>query len=67
MMDYKDDELLTPGEVSSLLKIKVETLCEWRNRGKPALPYVKIGGAVRYRYGDIKIFIKDNLHNENRL
>jgi len=40
--------LNTPEEEAKRLKISVKTLAKWRSTGHPKLPFIKIGGAVRY-------------------
>lgn len=50
--------LLTPSEVADLLGVKVETLQIWRCTHRYDLPYVKIGGRVRYKISDIESFIQ---------
>ena len=50
--------LLTPSEVAEMLGIKVETLQIWRCTQRYNIPYVKIGGRVRYKSSDIDDFIR---------
>lgn len=45
--------LLTPLDVSRLLRIPESTLAVWRSTGRVQLAFVKIGGHVRYRQADI--------------
>lgn len=54
------DELLTVNQAAELLQILPHTLNEWR-RLKKNLPYLKIGGAVRYRKSDITAFFQKTL------
>lgn len=49
--------LLTEDEAASLLKIQPATLATWRVRGRPHLPFVRVGRCVRYRRQDIAAFI----------
>lgn len=58
------DDLMTPEEVSSYLKIPKGTLSVWRSTNRVRLPFVRIGAAVRYRREDIDAFISRNLHAE---
>ena len=63
-----DDPLLPASKVAPMLGISPQTLAVWRHRknngqSAPALPYVKIGRrAIRYRLGDVRAFIEQNLH-----
>ena len=45
--------LLTPLDVSRLLRIPESTLAVWRSTGRVQLAFVKVGRAVRYRRADI--------------
>lgn len=45
--------LLTPGEVSELLRIPTSTLAVWRSTGRVRLPFIKVGRAVRYIAADV--------------
>lgn len=56
-------ELLTPEQVALLLGIKRETLQIWRCVGRYDLPYVKIGGRVRYKSSDVENFIQSRTKN----
>jgi excisionase family DNA binding protein len=49
--------LLTPEEVSALLKIPTTTLAVWRSTGRVKLRYVKVGRAVRYSAADVEALI----------
>lgn len=51
--------LLTPSEVAEMLGIKVETLQIWRCTQRYNIPYVKIGGRVRYKLNDVQHFIEE--------
>lgn len=50
--------LLTPEEVSALLRIPTATLAVWRSTGRVHLRFVKIGRAVRYLAADIYALIE---------
>lgn len=52
------NHLLNPADVADLLGIKVETLQIWRCNHRYNLPYVKIGGRVRYKVSDVEKFIE---------
>lgn len=50
--------LLTSKEAASALSTPEATLNLWRHRKTVSIPYVKIGGNVRYRAGDLVEYIK---------
>lgn len=53
-------ELLTPDEAAERLRVKPTTLAQWRGnpeRRQP-LPFVRVGGAVRYRAEDLVAFVE---------
>lgn len=54
--------LLTEDEAAALLKVQRATLATWRVRGRPHLPFVRVGRCVRYRPQDISTFIEGHLH-----
>ena len=49
--------LLTEDEAAALLKVQPATLATWRVRGRPNLPFVRVGRCVRYRLEDLIAFI----------
>lgn len=61
----KEEILLTTKEAAKRLGVKEPTLRLWTQKNKVSLPYVKMGGAVRYRLSDIEDFINRSVvHNE---
>jgi predicted site-specific integrase-resolvase len=50
-------KLLTPKEVSALLQVEEKTLAQWRSSGLVDLPFIKLGGMVRYEEEAIARFI----------
>lgn len=54
--------LLSSAEAAKLLNIHPVTLRKSRNKGTLPLPYIRIGGSVRYREEDILNFISSNTH-----
>lgn len=54
--------LLTEDEAAALLKVQPATLATWRVRGRPNLPFVRVGRCVRYRQQDISAFIEGHLY-----
>lgn len=47
-------------ETAKLLNVSPGTLAVWASK-KYGIPFIKMGGAVRYRLSDIKAFLNDNL------
>lgn len=53
-------KLLTPKEAATLLGMHPTTLANWRVRGTSKLPFVRIGGRIRYSLKAIEQFIEQN-------
>lgn len=53
--------LFTPKQAAAYLNIKASTLATWRTREPARVPFVKIGGAVRYRLKDLDSVIQRGL------
>lgn len=53
------NELLDANQVAEMLGIKTKTLAEWRRLNK-GIPYIKIGGRVRYDREVVNQFIKNS-------
>ncbi|PKN67862.1 MAG: transcriptional regulator [Deltaproteobacteria bacterium HGW-Deltaproteobacteria-15] len=56
--DLERGEYIPEREVESRTGIKVQTLRNWRHKGK-GFSYVKIGRAVRYRWQDVLDYMED--------
>lgn len=52
-------QLLNPRQAADFLNVPVSTLAVWRCTGRVALPYLKVGGHVRYRPEDIERYLFD--------
>lgn len=52
-------DLLTLSEASKLLRVKIATLRAWRAQRR--LPFLKLGGKILLRRGDIQKFIESSL------
>lgn len=52
------DELLTPEEVSAILKVKTQTLAEWRFYRRELHKHIKVGGRVRYLRSVVRAYIE---------
>ena len=55
--------LMKPDQAAEYLQITSATLATWRSTNRRKLPFVKIGGQVRYRRQDLDQFIADGLQN----
>jgi len=53
---YNPDRLYTDVEAAALLNIAVQTLRQWRAHAE-GIPFVKLGGTVRYRAKDIRAYL----------
>lgn len=58
-------DLLTEKEVAAILRVSVSTLQQWRWRGI-ALPFLKVGSAVRYRRQDLDSYLAASLTTVDR-
>ena len=61
------DALISAPEAAKILTIATQTLSRWRYQGHPHIPYIKIGGIVRYRTNDIKDYIDKHTHQTAEL
>lgn len=52
------EQLMTPKEAADYIRSTPGTLQVWRTTGRYPLPYVKIGGCVRYRREDLETFLR---------
>lgn len=57
LADLPDDSRLSPAQTAELLNVSKDTLQIWRSTGRHNLPFVKIGGRVNYRVGDLRAWI----------
>lgn len=55
--------LMTTDQAADYLALKPSTLQVWRSTNRKKLPFVKVGGNVRYRRQDLDAFIEQNLCN----
>jgi hypothetical protein len=62
-----DDTLLTSKELAKWLKVSEAWVRDHvSGRRNPQLPYLRLGdqrGQIRFRLGDIREFLKANMHN----
>lgn len=54
---------LTQREVAARLRLSPRTLERWRGTADASLPYIKLGGAVRYRLEDVEAFEQRQLRS----
>lgn len=57
VMALDDDDLLKEEEAAEILRIEPGTLSVWRCTKRYPLKYTKIGRFVRYRRGDLRLFV----------
>lgn len=53
-------KLLNVSELSTILNIKKKTIYDWTHRGM--IPYVKLGGCLRFDSEAIEKWVKTNAH-----
>lgn len=56
-MTFDPEALLTPEQTAKRLRVRPNTLQDWRVTGRYGLKFVKTGRLVRYREEDIRAFI----------
>jgi hypothetical protein len=54
---WSHDTLLTRKEAAAYLRITEATLAVWACTQRYALPFIKVGSTVRYRWGDLQGFL----------
>ena len=54
---FDPEALLTPEQAAKRLRVRPNTLQDWRVTGRYGLKFVKTGRLVRYREEDIRAFI----------
>lgn len=63
-MNTQEKNLLTTAQVASMFGFHPGHLRATRSRGTLKIPYIRIGGAIRYRPADVQSFIEANRHEE---
>ena len=56
------ENLIGPETASELLGIEIATVYTWVSRRK--IPFVKVGGALRFRPSALEAWLKDREHKE---
>jgi len=59
-------ELLTEEEASRFLRISMKTLSTWRSLGRYRLPYLKIGGRVRYEQTALRDWLQSRMRTATK-
>ena len=62
-MTDEADRLLTPDEAAEFLGVTESTLATWRSTRRYNLPWVRVGRRIRYRLGDLTVWIEDRTEN----
>lgn len=52
-MTVTQSGLLTREDAATYLRIRAQTLAAWASSGRYAIPFVRVGRAVRYRREDL--------------
>ena len=52
---------LSTDAAANLLGVPSGTLAQWRSSGRVPLPYLKLGGLIRYRRADVEAFVAASL------
>ena len=58
------ENLIGAEEVSQALDVELDTIYAWVNRRK--IPFVKVGGALRFRPSALEAWLKDREHTPDR-
>lgn len=51
--------MMDPRQAAVFLQVTVTTLSIWRSNKRYDLPYIKVGGKVRYRESDLEKFLEE--------
>jgi excisionase family DNA binding protein len=53
------EQLFSADQVAEILGVSPSTLARWRQTGEPDLPYLRLGGRIRYRASDLEEFLDE--------
>lgn len=53
-----ESDWITPADFEQIYQVPTTTQAIWRSRGKPGLPYYKMGGNVRYKRSEIEAWLE---------
>ena len=59
------ESLLTPDEVSELLRLSRSTIYRWIHEG--AIPHLKLGSAVRFDSSELEAWVRDRSRTGRQL
>lgn len=59
--------LLTAEELAICLKLHPETLNAGRRSGAIKIPFLKIGGSIRYREADVRSFLDSQIDDKEAI
>ena len=51
-------KLMTTSEAAEMLRLHPDTLRHWRSTGSVDLPFVRVGGSVRYSESEVLNYLK---------
>ena len=51
------NRLVTSRETADWIRVSLATLEDWRRKGRPYLPFLRVGNRVRYRESEILKFL----------
>jgi hypothetical protein len=57
LMTLDENELVDPKTATEILKVGPNILSRWRYFGDDRIPFVKIGGRVRYKRSDLQTYL----------
>ena len=58
------DEILTAEQAAEYLQLSIHTLASWRRpTSKATLPFIEVGGSIRYRKADIDSWLSKRTVN----
>jgi len=50
-------------KAAEYLDVTTRTLANWRCRGYPSIPYIKLGRSIKYRENDLDAYLAKHSHN----
>lgn len=62
-VDADTPSLISPEQAAEYLDLTTRTLANWRSRGYPNLPYIKLGRSIKYRQSDLDTYLAKHSHN----
>ena len=62
-MEIKYNKLMSPKELSEYLGVKESSLAVWRTNKTYPLPYIKVGGLIRYNKDAVDKWLESRTKN----